>query len=402
MNTFKNVALGILSFLLFLSLIFFGLLFMANSTALNPDFLTSELDGMDVSLLIEESLEDEAFAEDTFEEGESEELKTAIIDNADRIEPLLKEQMNAVIYSVYDYLLVKKQELELKATLRNTVFSADFINDIVDEVDVSYFVTFFIIGRLAEEIPAEMEYLVDYSEEYLDDVIFLNRPWLKEQINVVTDPVVDYLLGESQSLYVVISIKPLLESLEENLIEPFLESPPVKLFGLSESTLQQHYDDYFEELTEVILPDITIDESVIGTDTRDEFTQGLAEAEEALEDARHYISYFRLAYILLIVFMVLLIAGIVLISRNVKYIALSVGITFMVYGIFEFVGILVARHFIGTYIPYSDLPPSLEQWIPAFLGNLFSPLQWFSLGILIGGIALVVVAFVYKRGQYTS
>ena len=95
MNALKNVGLGILSFMLFLSLLFFGLLFMTNSTALNPDFLISEIDRLDLSLLIEE-----AFEEEEHEDELSEELKTAIVDNADRIEPLLKQQVNAVIYSI--------------------------------------------------------------------------------------------------------------------------------------------------------------------------------------------------------------------------------------------------------------------------------------------------------------
>ena len=116
---------------------------MANSTVLNPDYMTSEIDRLDISLLVEESL-DEEVSEDEL----SLESRTAIVDNIDRIEPLLKQEVNAAVYSIYDYLLGKKQELELTLTLRNTVFSTDFIKSIADKVDLSYFVTEFIIERL--------------------------------------------------------------------------------------------------------------------------------------------------------------------------------------------------------------------------------------------------------------
>jgi len=401
MTVLKNVALGIISFLLFLSLLIFGLAFMLYSTVLNPHFLTSEIDGLDITLLVEESL-----SEETFEQELSEEYKTAIVDNIDKIEPLVKEQVNAATDSIYDYLLGKKQNPELALTLRNTIFSTDLILSIVDEIDMSYFISEFFVDELAKEIPEDMEYLVyyfdeyliEYFDEYVDDVIIENKSWMKEQINIAADPVLDYLFGESQSLNVVISLEPLTESLRDTLREPFLELPPAELVNLSPRILEQVYDDFFEELAET-MPTFKIDENSFEPEVRSDITEALAEAEKALEKARQGISYFKLGYILLIVFILLLIAGIILISRDVRYITRSLGITFVVYGALELVGVLVTRHFTRTFIPMSDLPQSLQVWIPELFGNLLAPLLWFSVGILIVGIALTVVSFVYKRGQ---
>ena len=53
MKFLKGLAFFLLTFLLSLSLSVFGLVFMVNSTILNPDFITSELDRLDVSSVVE-------------------------------------------------------------------------------------------------------------------------------------------------------------------------------------------------------------------------------------------------------------------------------------------------------------------------------------------------------------
>lgn len=397
MDILKNVVLILLSFILFLSLCIFGLAFMLDRTVLNPRFSTSEIDRLDFPLLVEEVLDEQASEQEL-----SSELIDVITDSIEKTEPLLKQQMIAAINSVYDYLLGKKQEPELALTLRNTVFNTDFINSVVDELDMSYIVDEYVFKELAEEIPEEIEYLVEYFDVYLDLVVIQNRPWLKEQITQAAGPIIDYYLGVSQSLYVVISVEPVMESIKDTLREPFLQSPPAKLTGLSRSKLLQHYENYFEDLYEAVSLDIEIDEKLLETETRADIIKAIADVEEVLERIQRYVGTFRLVYILLIVFILLLIAGIILISRDVKYITLILGITFLVYGIIEFVGIFITRHFIKTLLPLSEMSPSLQTWTLQFFNNFLAPLQWFSLGILIVGIALFVVSFVYKRGQYSS
>ena len=56
MKILKGLALGLLSFLLFLSLSLFGVLLMLNLTILNPDFVISELNRLDTSAIAEEFL----------------------------------------------------------------------------------------------------------------------------------------------------------------------------------------------------------------------------------------------------------------------------------------------------------------------------------------------------------
>ena len=54
MKLLKGLALSLLSFLLFLSLSTFGIVLTLNYTILNPDFIVSELNQLDVSSMIKD------------------------------------------------------------------------------------------------------------------------------------------------------------------------------------------------------------------------------------------------------------------------------------------------------------------------------------------------------------
>ena len=288
MKVLKGFALTILSLLLGLSLSIFSLLFMLNSTILNPNFITRELDRIDVSTIVEETLSEQASGEEF-----PEEFRTALVNTIAKFEPIVKEQIGAAINPVYDYLLGRSESIDLALTLKNTFLSPDFIAPLVGE---------FLDEQFAEQIPPDMQFLT----EYLNEAIF----------------------------------------------------PPEMPAQLASA---------------------------------------LAEAEGMLEQARQYVGYFQLTYKLLIVLMVLLIVGIVFINRlQIKSITRQLGSTFLPIGALSFAGVLVAKYFIGTLIADTGLPSFLQRWLPQFVNNFLAPLQWFSLGILIAGVALTVTSFVYK------
>jgi len=78
------------------------------------------------------------------------------------------------------------------------------------------------------------------------------------------------------------------------------------------------------------------------------------------------------------------------------------GIPCLTYGAFGYAGIFVARYFTKTGLPLPELPAARPPWLPQFLDNLMSPLETFRLGLLIGGVVLVIVSFVYKPRQPSS
>ena len=393
MKFLKGLGLTVLGFLLFLSLSIFTMAFLLNSTILNPDFITSELDRFEVSSLAEEIISGQT------PEELPEEFNAALVDTITKLEPVVKEQVNAAIYSVYDYLLGERKSPELAHTLRNTFLSSDFIISIVDELDMSTLAKDIISEQLAGEIPEELGFVT----EAIDDTLVELEPWLKEQIRDAADPIADYLLGKSQGLSVVISTEPLVSSLKDNLLQVLLESPPPEFANLPPAMIEQQFDTFFQEFAGMIPATFEIDESLVGTEMPAEIAAALAEAEGVLEQVREVISYYQLGYNLLIVFMLLLIAGIILIHRQVRGATRSLGIIFLTYSIPLLIGIFVAKYFAPaqlTQLP--PLPPLLEAWLPQFLDNLLAPIQMLGIGLVAGGVALLVVSFVYKQSQQQS
>jgi hypothetical protein len=484
----KNLALALLSFLLFLSLTLFGITFMLNRTALNADFIVAEIDSLDVSSLMEEFIEQQSPGE-----GLPEEFESTILDTIDRIESPVKEEVGNAVRSVYQYLLGKQEQPELAATLRDTFFSSDFIatilneldlaqlteqafleqigsmseefqtmlistitefepqikqrvvaasdpvfdylvgetesidlalilrNDVltsefvvalVEEIDLSPLLSEFIGEQLGGQLPAEMAFLADQLDELVPEL----EPLIKDELTASADDVLDYLLGLSPSLTVEISTQPLLESLEGPIKEALLEQLPVELLGLSQSEIDELFEALFTAFTRGLPATIALDESTLPiggemaegiadaeqtlSEVRQDILEGIADVEDVLTQARPYIGYFQLGYNILIVAIVMIILGIILISREVKYITRSLGITFATYGALEYGGIFLVRYFRGTRLWLPDeITPALQTRMYQFMDNFISPLEILSLGLLIGGVALIVVSFVYRRGD---
>ena len=124
MGLAKRAAIGFLSFLLFLSLSAFGLGFTANRTVLNPDFVISQLDRLDVPSLVEGMLIERIPEEMGFM---AEYLDDVVAD----LEPWIRDQVSTAVYAGHDYLLGKSESLSLvidmepmKESLRDSAWQA--------------------------------------------------------------------------------------------------------------------------------------------------------------------------------------------------------------------------------------------------------------------------------------
>lgn len=110
MNFLKGLLKTLLTFLLFLSLAAFGTLFALRSTLLDPDFVVAQVEKLDMAALAEEMTDFQLSGQVPPEAAFLEEaLYSAIAEN----EPQIKEQARAAIYSGYDYLLGKSEELNV-------------------------------------------------------------------------------------------------------------------------------------------------------------------------------------------------------------------------------------------------------------------------------------------------
>jgi len=498
MGILKGFALGLIGLLLFLSLSVFGFAFTVNSTALNPNFYSSQLDSLDIS-----SLMSEIMTEQITEEDYPEELMTAIIDTVDKLEDPLKEQVSAAIDDtfnyllgkrenpnlagtlgdtffnsefvaslmakldlaalvedvisqqvseegfledmgtavvsavaeleptikqnvpaatdpIFDYLLGKTQSLDLAQILRTHILTSDFVVSLLEALDIGTLSSEFLSEQLTAELPEELRYL----SQYVDDAVAEAETTIKEDIGAAADPILDYLLGERQSISIEISLEPIIESLEDSLRKAFLKSPPPELADLSPGQLNQLFEQYFQELTSEAPSTIELDEDLLPADlpaqiadvlaqaedglkeARQEIAEGIADAEAGLEQAREYVSQFKLYYNILIGIILLLILLTVLINREVKGATRSLGITFLTYGAIEAIGVFIGRYFadaqIAEMVAQADIPSALQGFVVQLLNDFTAPLQMFSIGLAVAGVVLIVVSFVYPRLRRSS
>ena len=271
--------------------------------------------------------------------------------------------------------------LGLVFMLNNTILNPDFVVSEVNSLDI----TSLAKDALSEQIPQEMESMSDVINDTLTDL----EPWIKDQLDTAIHSSYDYLKGESQSLSLVISLESVKEKLRDNLWQTFLESPPPELAGIPPAEVEQYFNEFYQQFSQQIPSTFEFNESMISPEI---MTQ--------IQQARQYIGYLQLGYKGLIGFILLLILLIVLIHHQVRGATRGIGTIFLTYGAIEYGGILAAKHLAATQLPQLEiLPTALQAWVPQFLNNLLAPLEMFSLGVLIGGVVLLIVSFVYKPRQ---
>jgi len=112
MSLARKVALGFLSFLLFVSLSGLVLTFTVNRTVLNPDFTVSRLDRLDVASLAAQVMKEQV-PEEVLAVLPAEFVDEVLYEVLTELEPWLKEQIGGVVYTLYDYLRGRSQSLSL-------------------------------------------------------------------------------------------------------------------------------------------------------------------------------------------------------------------------------------------------------------------------------------------------
>ena len=360
MTILKGFLAGLLSFLLLLSLSVFGIALMVNCTALNPDFITDRVEQVDFTELASDFV-DENYIEEIPEDMRF--FKDVVYEVIDDHEPWLKEQFSTAVHAGYDYLLSKTDYLEIRIPLE----------ELKETVKTSAWLHFM------EILP---EWITDTQDEGLRELIY--------------DNVYDFVEGIPPG-YLPDEYGTLTNAQLQGYVDEYFDDVagqisdgklPPSLNAEIEDLLLPYFDEYYDEIVEEIPSEFIVNESEIDEDIW-----------EALELARQYIGVFKAGFYGFISFIILLIAGLILIHRNVKDSTRTVGITFLVYGITEFIIVLVARNIGPNYIPFEDLPASIQDFIVNVYSSVLAPLQWFSLGIAIAGVLLVLASVFYKRGE---
>ena len=288
-------------------------------------------------------------------------------------------------------LFVSLSVFGMAFAMNRTILNPEFAIAQIDRLDVPALAGELLREQVPlEEVPGEMGFIVEAVEDTIADL----EPWMKQQTNTVIYAGYDYLLGESESLNIVIDMSPVKDSLRESVWQALLVSPPPEVAGLPPAELERLFNEFYEEFSEQIPATVEINESTIAAMS--------PETMDALEQARQYVGYLQLAYRISIGVMIAVIVGLVFLHRRVRGATRSIGIPCLTCGISAFVWAMVAKYFATSMIGGVEIPTQLQAWLPQFINDLFAPLKMYGIGLMVAGIALLIVSVVYKRHEPSS
>jgi DNA-directed RNA polymerase subunit RPC12/RpoP len=385
----KGIGIAVLSLLLFLSLSALGPAFMVDRTMLNPNFVASEVDKLEIASIVTE------VADVSLPEDLPVEIKDAVSSTVVKLEPELKQKFNAGIYSIYDYVKGKNDSPGLLRLLRNTVLSNDFLFSAIDDLDTTSLIKPYALQMLSAYIPSELEQISANLDSLIDDFLAQHESWIKEQLKTVAVPVADYLVGDIKTFNVDISLEPIISDLKQTITQQ-ISQLQIPVISLLPSEMIQGFLD--EALDKYIPSNFEFRNTMIGAQVPYQIANTVEDIENTLGMVKTYVGYFQIAYILLIIFTLLLIAGIVLIYRRVRGATRTLGIVSLVAGAIDLVFLLLVKGLVTDQLSQSitGLPASLQTWTVHLVNDMTSPMQILSICFIVVGVALIVVSLVYR------
>jgi hypothetical protein len=231
-------------------------------------------------------------------------------------------------------------------------------------------------------MPEDQPLMTEVVEKTLTDL----EPWLKEQLPIVIQGGYAYLKG-GEELNIIIPLGQVKDTLKENLTQAIRESPPPELEGASSSEIEDFASQAWIEMNK----QMQIPEQF-------EINESLLEPEMLvqIQQVKEIIGYVQLSYKALIGLVILLILIIALIQWwQAKAITRCAGISFDIAGVISLVGAIVSKNFILQSLQL-DIPPEIGAKLPQLISDFLSPLQIYSIGILIAGILLIVLSIKLK------
>jgi hypothetical protein len=231
MKVLKGFGLALLSIILFISLVCFGVYYTVSSVPLNPHFYAGTLDDIDLSQITKETLSDPEYSIDI-----SPELQAVLIDAIDEAEPVIKDHLAFAIKGTLAYLKGKTGTPDLETALGDSIVNSEFVADLLEAVDLS---------ELCDEILKTQGATDDYSGMFTDtftNTIDRLEPSLKQQIVSISDPVFKYLLGETADIDLKTVIRQTL--LSDDFFTEIIESLDLTLMT----------EDFIKEQIDQVLP----------------------------------------------------------------------------------------------------------------------------------------------------
>ncbi|MBN1370007.1 MAG: hypothetical protein JW954_07230 [Dehalococcoidaceae bacterium] len=391
MRTLKIISLITLSFILFVSLNSLAVAITLDRTVLNPKFVTSQIDHLEISAMLEEII--------TSEQGSElpRHVKEAIAGAVVSMEPQVKTQANHIIRAIYDYIKGRKDNPDLAEVFKSTLFGTEFLSAFIDSLNIPDLAGGIFEESLQDAAPDDLEVsgnLPGATEKALEE----NEESLKEQLRHVAEEIADYILGETQQFTIEIDAYAFLDSLRAHLHSSFMNSPPGYLNGEPEAAIEQEFNRLFGVFLAGLPMSLEIDQTVIGEDAPAQMAETIEKIESGLGRARSFASTFQMIFVINFVVAVLLVAGIALIYREPIGTMLNLGIVVLITAFVTLVAGFTARNITQKFIVEAqETPVQIQAWLSHLAGGAFLPLITTGFVYLVAGIVLLLIFVLLQR-----
>jgi len=272
-------------------------------------------------------------------------------------------------------------------TVHQTVLNPAFVNAHIETLDLSSVARDMLQDTMGQELSRDMTGVnPDFTDQLIGNVITALEPWAREQAQRLVNTGYDYILGNSDRFALDIPLDPVKTTIRDEAWALFQASPPKEAAGLTSAQLRALFEQEYARYSAGMPASILIDESVMDAGMRD-----------SLNQAREIVSYLRTAYFVCIGLMIVFLAGLVLITRQVRLGMRVIGAVLLAAGVIQLVETVTLTSFV---LPAIEVPESVGEplavWIKDLVNDVFSPLKWLSIGFVAGGVALIIASFFYR------
>jgi hypothetical protein len=391
MKILRAIANILLSVLLFICLTAMGAAVTASATALNPHFITSQVDKLDMAGIFNEKAVPEL--QKTGELAQHPEVIASLQSAVEKSSPALKSAVDKAVSDVYAYL-IHGQALDLKTTLRSSLMDPALAASIIDQVDFSPYISQVLVDNLPN---LNIGGIALDPTPYLPAADAVIQPYFKAQVALLLPRIYDYILGDSRTLDLSVPVGPVLDDIHSTLKTAVLASPPADFAGLPPDLLSLGFDIAWQ----ITLPQVPASVDIIsetGISLPTAITSQLDDAQRILKDVRQGVIYYQEAFWGLVALTLFFMALIAVVNFNLKRAYLVLGITFAAYGTLEAGGLIVARALIHSRLTsFSDVPISMRPWLIQLVDTATNPLLIFAVCFAAAGIILITVSALYRR-----
>jgi hypothetical protein len=278
------------------------------------------------------------------------------------------------VAALYLLLIFCMAILPLMTNLKGTILNTNFVLEELHKLNLRAVVT--------ELFQQDLTGIEPYKGVTVANTLNILEPWIESQADQTILAIYPYLLGQSDSLNVSLSLNMLKDTLRTNLEQSINESPPPEFLGYTQEQKYAYVNDLNNAYFGKIPADLQISSSI--------------SSAIPLVYIRNTITIIRLASVLLIPVIVLICVGIILLTRQVKVFTRKLGTSILLGGLLGFTYSYVLQ-LLGFLVASLSIISALQQWLIRVTVDVLAVVHGPGIWIICVGIAMLITSFLFGR-----